>query len=249
MVSVCGAQLKHLRYDHRFMTQITSSAIWNGPSPDGYVSMLNRTNTAARTSQRTQEKMVRIFAVRLMSFRAGYPRVPYPSALRSARRIIWSVFWPCALCRSSRAPARWLALQARSNDRGLWQQGMQAVLEITLPDPAHVCITVNQLCTHPWAVRARFRVCWDGVHVVGCWGLDGVISFLVSQIKVLMQVKHPEWQKMLPRRNWCEVAPYEAEDGKADDPRAKGALVRLAPGGLVFRSRAARRAVAHGAQA
>ena len=65
-----------------------------------------------------------------------------------------------------------------------------------------------------------------------------------------MQVKHPEWQKMLPRRNWCEVAPYEAGDGEADDPRAKGALVRLAPGCLFrvsqFRSRAARRAVAHG---
>lgn len=74
MVSLCGAQLKHLRYDHRFMTQITSSAIWNGPSPDGYVSMLNRTNTAARTSQRTQEKMVRIFAVRLVAFLPRPPR-------------------------------------------------------------------------------------------------------------------------------------------------------------------------------
>ena len=83
MVSLCGAQLKHLRYDHRFMTQITSSAIWNGPSPDGYVGMLNRTNTAARTSQRTQEKMVRIFAVRLVSFpRLGQGTIeymPYPT--------------------------------------------------------------------------------------------------------------------------------------------------------------------------
>ena len=61
----CGAQLKHLRFDHRFMTQITSSAIWNGPSPEGYVSMLNRTNTAAHVSQRTQEKLLRIFAARL----------------------------------------------------------------------------------------------------------------------------------------------------------------------------------------
>ena len=46
------------------MTQITSSAIWNGPSPDGYVSMLNRTNTAGRLSQRTHEKLLRIFAAR-----------------------------------------------------------------------------------------------------------------------------------------------------------------------------------------
>lgn len=52
---------------------------------------------------------------------------------------------------------------------------------------------------------------------------------------LLVQVKHPEWQKMLPRRNWCEVAPYEAGGGAADDPRAKGALVRLAPGGLTVR--------------
>ena len=46
------------------MTQITSSAIWNGPSPDNYVSMLNRTNTAGRLSQRTHEKLLRIFAAR-----------------------------------------------------------------------------------------------------------------------------------------------------------------------------------------
>lgn len=58
-------QLKHLRYDHRFMVQITSSAIWNGPSPEGFVRMLNETNTAARTVQRTQEKLARIFAARL----------------------------------------------------------------------------------------------------------------------------------------------------------------------------------------
>ena len=57
-------QLKHLRYDHRFMVQITSSAIWNGPSPEGFVRTLNETNTAARTVQRTQEKLARIFAAR-----------------------------------------------------------------------------------------------------------------------------------------------------------------------------------------
>lgn len=69
-----GAQLKHLRFDHRFMTQITSSAIWNGPSPDGYVSMLNRTNTAGRLSQRTHEKLLRIFAAR------PPPQEPKPQA-------------------------------------------------------------------------------------------------------------------------------------------------------------------------
>ncbi|KAK9838336.1 hypothetical protein WJX81_005496 [Elliptochloris bilobata] len=92
-------KLKHLRFDHRFMTQITSSAMWNGPSPEGFVRMLNQTNTAARLSQRTQEKMLRIFAV-----------------------------------------------------------------------------------------------------------------------------KHPDWQKMLPRRNWCEVVPFEDKDGNAD-PRSHNALV------------------------
>ncbi len=46
------------------MVQITSSAIWNGPSPEGFVRMLNETNTAARTVQRTQEKLARIFAAR-----------------------------------------------------------------------------------------------------------------------------------------------------------------------------------------
>lgn len=65
-----GAQLKHLRYDPRFMTQITSSAVWNGPSPDAYVRLLNQTNTASRTSQRTQEKLLRIFAVRCL---LGHP--------------------------------------------------------------------------------------------------------------------------------------------------------------------------------
>lgn len=41
-------------------------------------------------------------------------------------------------------------------------------------------------------------------------------------------MKHPDWQKILPRRNWCEVAPYAAENGEAD-PRADGALVQPAP--------------------
>lgn len=41
------------------------------------------------------------------------------------------------------------------------------------------------------------------------------------------QVKHPEWEKILPRRNWCEVGPYPDED--SDDSRSHGALVRPHP--------------------
>lgn len=118
------------------MTQITSSAIWNGPSPDGYVSMLNRTNTAERMSQRTHEKLLRIFAARLPLLTA--------------------------------------------------------------------------LCTEQ----------------------GGTISFLAKHAVTLhggMQEKYPDSQKMLARRNWCEVLPFAEEEGAAVDPRSHNALASSQP--------------------
>lgn len=41
------------------------------------------------------------------------------------------------------------------------------MLEIALPYPAYVCVTVNQLCTHPWAVSVE--------------GVAGMESMLLGQ--------------------------------------------------------------------
>ena len=62
--AVCHvAQMKYLRHDHRFMTQVVSSAIWNSPPPEGLVRLMHLTNRAGNVDRHTREKMLRMFKV------------------------------------------------------------------------------------------------------------------------------------------------------------------------------------------
>ena len=44
-----------------------------------------------------------------------------------------------------------------------------------------------------------------------------------------LQEKHPDSEKMLARRNWCEVLPFVEEAGAAVDPRSHNALASAQP--------------------
>ncbi|KAK9808440.1 hypothetical protein WJX73_006046 [Symbiochloris irregularis] len=54
-------KVKHLRNDHRFMPQITSSAVWNNPPPSKLITLLHATNTSSKVGPNTREKMVKLF--------------------------------------------------------------------------------------------------------------------------------------------------------------------------------------------
>ena len=48
---------------------------------------------------------------------------------------------------------------------------------------------------------------------------------MLTPLRGGMQDKHPDSQKMLARRNWCEVLPFVEEGGAVVDPRSHNALV------------------------
>lgn len=62
-ISAFARQVKHLRNDHRFMPQITSSAVWNNPPPGKLITLLHATNKASKIGPHTREKMVKVFQV------------------------------------------------------------------------------------------------------------------------------------------------------------------------------------------
>ncbi|KAK9863128.1 hypothetical protein WJX84_002391 [Apatococcus fuscideae] len=54
-------KVAHLRNDHRFMTQIVSSAVWNHPPPGTLCTLMEKSNKSSKLDGKTKEKMVKIF--------------------------------------------------------------------------------------------------------------------------------------------------------------------------------------------